>query len=133
MAKYIYILHHIEFINEDIDIYNIVSSKKLNHKSDNKTKIIFGKICNEESELCLQLIISLFNSKYIQAKNIGPNFFYGNYRRMIKDIENITKLFIKDEQFIKTIDEYIIDQLNKPDKSDIFKKYGIDSKKKLIY
>ena len=118
MAGYIYLLQVSEFVAEDLDVYTICY-KKLKYKSLDGTKIMFERVCHNP-QLCLNLIIELFKDKYIQANKVGRNFFYGNYRRMIKDIENIIKSFIKDEHLIISIDEYLNDELNNHDKADIF-------------
>lgn len=130
MVGYIYLLQCSDFVTDDLDIYT-VTIKKSKYEPNDGTNIIYERICHNP-QLCYNLIIELFKDKYIQAINISPNFFYGNYRRMVKDIENIIKSFIKDDNFIKALDDYIIEQLNNPYKAEIFNRYGIDTNKKLI-
>jgi hypothetical protein len=99
MTEYIYLLQTREFINKDEKIYKIGRTCKDNLTRFNQypkgSKLLFQVICEESKEREKELLIK-FREKYIEKKEIGNEYFEGNYNEMIKDIfECIEKEYIQ--------------------------------------
>jgi len=101
--EYIYLLQEREFIKTNEPIYKIGKSKQENLKRicnyPNGTKLLFQTICYNCDKLEKELI-KIFKEKYELQKNIGLEYFKGNYKEMIKDIYAI--IFNKEEIIIKS-------------------------------
>ncbi len=89
MTEYIYLLQEREFIKTNENIYKIGMTKKENLGRFNQypkgSILLFQMICNDCKNSETQLI-SIFKDKYIQRKDIGTEYFEGNYRNMIDTI-----------------------------------------------
>lgn len=89
MFEYIYLLQEREFIKTNEPIYKIGKSKQENLKRicnyPNGTKLLFQTICTDCDTLEKELI-KTFKDKYELQKDIGNEYFKGNYKEMIKDI-----------------------------------------------
>ena len=129
MDHYIYLLIEREFIKTNKNIYKIGKTKQENIKMDlclfkfsNDTKLMFLSLCNE-CDVCEQNIIKIFKEQFLLRKDIGNEYFEGDYIKMIKIIykiclNNLTKFknIITDKQ-TDTEEELITD--NQTDTSDI--------------
>jgi len=89
MSEYIYLLQEREFIKTTEPIYKIGKSKQENLKRicnyPNGTKLLFQIICKNCDTLEKDLI-KIFKNKYELQKDIGNEYFKGDYNEMIKDI-----------------------------------------------
>jgi hypothetical protein len=92
--NYIYLLQEREFLKTNENIYKIGKTKQENLKRlcnyPNGTQLIFQMICND-CDIIERRIIYTFTDKYLLQKDIGNEYFKGNYKDMIDDIYNIIK------------------------------------------
>ena len=123
MHNSIYLLQEREFINSNKNIYKIGRTKQANIQRFNQypkgSKLLLHIICDDCDILETELIRD-FKNKYIHRKDIGNEYFEGDYKEMIKDIynkitncENIEDLNIKNNDYsklcYKDIDDFISD------------------------
>ena len=105
-TEYIYLLQEREFIKTNESIYKIGKSKQENLKRicnyPNGTKLLFQTICHN-CDILEKKIINIFKNKYELQKNIGLEYFKGNYKEMIKDIY---KLIFNEEEIIENKQVY---------------------------
>jgi len=110
MPEYIYLLQEREFIKTEESIYKIGKSKQENLKRitnyPNGTMLIFQILCNDCDSLEKKLL-AIFRQKYEPMKEIGSEYFRGDYNLMIKDIYDITFNKKTDVVYITTLDEYL--------------------------
>lgn len=89
MTEYIYLLQEREFIKTNEPIYKIGKSKQENLKRicnyPNGTRLIFQVICTGCDNIEKQLI-NIFKDKYEIQRDIGNEYFKGDYTLMIYDI-----------------------------------------------
>lgn len=133
MTEYIYLLQKREFIKTKENIYKIGKTKQENLKRisnyDNGSILICQIKCNDCDKLEKKLI-TLFREKYELQKDIGNEYFKGNYIDMRDDIYN----------YIKASDEDIIEDIENEEEAneikEIFPNYKDDESfggtKKLI-
>lgn len=94
ITHYVYLLQEREFIKTNENIYKIGRSEKENNKRFNQypngSILLFQIICincvKMESE-----IIKKFKEKFIQRKDIGREYFEGDYKTMINFIYRMVK------------------------------------------
>jgi hypothetical protein len=88
-TNYIYLLYEREFIKTNEPIYKIGKSKQENLKRitnyPNGSKLLFQIIC-ENCDVLEKYLIKLFDTKYEKQKDIGNEYYKGDYIEMIKDI-----------------------------------------------
>ena len=88
-SEYIYLLQEREFIKTNEPIYKIGKSKQENLKRicnyPNGTKLLFQIIC-EKCDFIERELINIFKNKYELQRNIGNEYFKGDYKEMIDDI-----------------------------------------------
>ena len=88
-TNYIYLLYEREFIKTNEYIYKIGKSKQENLKRicnyPNGSKLLFQIIC-ENCDVLEKYLIKLFDTKYEKQKDIGNEYYKGDYIEMIKDI-----------------------------------------------
>jgi len=113
-TQYVYLIQEREFIKTSENIFKVGKSKQENNKRINQypkqSKLILQIICDDCDILEKELII-LFKNKYNHRKDIGNEYFEGNFEDMIKNIyftrnniydtinyEKIEKEKIKDEK-----------------------------------
>jgi hypothetical protein len=94
ITNYIYLLQEREFIKTKESIYKIGRTKKENHKRFNQypkgSILLFQMICNN----CVKVetdLIEQFKKKFKHRKDIGNEYFEGNYRLMIDFIYTTIK------------------------------------------
>lgn len=96
LTNYIYLLHESEFVNKTENIYKIGRTKQENIKRFNQypkgSRLLFQMICNK-CENVETHVLKVFNEKFIQRKDIGNEYFEGDYHSMI----DIIYLIIKNE------------------------------------
>lgn len=126
-TNYVYIIQEREFIKTCEKIYKIGRSKQENNKRINQypkqSILLFQIVCNNCDQLERELI-KIFKKKYIHRKDIGNEYFEGDYEDMINTIyftrNNIMdiisyekKVYIKKEDKIKSDDEIFIEEFKK--------------------
>ena len=93
--NYIYLLQEREFLKTNENIYKIGKTKQENLKRlcnyPNGTQLIFQIICNN-CDIIEKQLINTFREKYLLQKDIGNEYFKGNYKDMIDDIYNHIKI-----------------------------------------
>ncbi len=101
MTHYIYLIHLREFIKTNENIYKIGKTKQENNKRFNQypkgSKILIYIIC-DNCDALEKDIIKIFKNKYNHRKDIGTEYFEGNFEDMIKDIYDIRKEKVSYEQ-----------------------------------
>lgn len=95
-TNYIYLLQEREFIKTKEDVYKIGMTKKENYKRFNQypkgSVLLFQFICNNCNDI-EKKIINIFIESFKQRKDIGTEYFEGDYNNMI----DIIYFIIKDE------------------------------------
>ena len=113
-TEYVYLIKEREFIKTKENIYKIGRTTKLNHIRFNQypkgSILLFQIICNN-CKIIEKNIITTFIEKFIQRKDIGTEYFEGDYVLMIDMIYTIVKNNnIKLCKYCDSIDtEYICD------------------------
>lgn len=106
ITEYIYLLQLREFVNNNQNIYKIGRTSKEHltrfNQYPNGSKLLVQVICEDSKKIEKELLIK-FREKYIQKKEIGNEYFEGNYKKMKKDIFN----------YLDEIDEKNEKELNK--------------------
>jgi hypothetical protein len=92
--QYIYLIQLREFLKSGEPIFKVGRTKQENFKRfyqyPKGSKILFQMICDDSNKLEKEIIIILKN-KYIFRKDIGNEYFEGNFINMIDDIYKIIK------------------------------------------
>ena len=101
MSEYIYLLQEREFITTKQNIYKLGKTKQENLQRFKQypkgSKLILQQVCYDCDMLEIQLIRE-FKNKYIHRRDIGNEYFEGDYNEMVKDIYNkITNHVISNE------------------------------------
>ena len=94
MSQYVYLLQEREFIKTKENIYKIGMTKKENHKRFNQypkgSVLLFQMICDDCKNIEKQ-VIKLFKQKLKIRKDIGNEYFEGDYKIMIDIIYSTIK------------------------------------------
>jgi hypothetical protein len=98
-SQYLYLLQEREFIKTKENVYKVGRTEKENHSRFNQypkgSVLLFQMICNNCKSIERQ-IINLFKEKFIQRKDIGNEYFEGDFQLMIdiiySTIRNETKI-----------------------------------------
>ena len=102
--NYIYLLQEREFIKTNENIYKIGKSNAKNltrfKQYPKNSVLLFQSICNN-CNIMEKIIIKVFKKKFIRRKDIGNEYFEGDYEKMI----NIINLKIR--KYKKLINKYI--------------------------
>ena len=109
MTNYIYLLQEREFIKTNEKIYKVGMTQKENFQRFNQypkgSVLLFQIICHDCKNMEVQ-VIKQFKEKFIQRKDIGSEYFEGNYKSMI----DIIYLTVKSE----CIEEEEEEKITKP-------------------
>jgi len=96
MTNYIYLLQVREFVKTNENIYKVGMTKKENYERFNQypkgSILLFQMICNNCNNI-EKCVLKIFKEKFKQRKDIGNEYFEGDYREMI----DIIYLDIKNE------------------------------------
>lgn len=110
--SYIYLLQEREFIKTDEEIYKMGKTKQENDKRFKQypkgSKLLLQKIC-DDCDGKEKTLLAIFKNKFKQRKDIGTEYFEGNYKAMIVEIE---KSINKDD-----MDKYSDDKSDNSDSS----------------
>jgi len=86
IINYIYLLQEREFIKTNENIFKIGMTTKKNYERFNQypkgSILLFQIICNNCKHI-EKIIIKIFKEKFIQRKEVGTEYFEGNYKIMI--------------------------------------------------
>jgi hypothetical protein len=108
MSQYIYLLQEREFIKTKEHVYKVGMTKKENHGRFNQypkgSVLLFQMICDNCKNM-EKLVLKKFKETFKQRKDIGNEYFEGEYKCMvdiiyltIKDELNIHEEIINDEE-----------------------------------
>lgn len=115
MSQYIYLLQEREFIKTKEHVYKVGMTKKENYERFNQypkgSVLLFQMICNNCKNM-EKLVLKKFKEIFKQRKDIGNEYFEGEYKDMI----DIIYLTIKDELNIH--EEIINDEEENDDKDE---------------
>ena len=96
MSSYIYLLKEREFIKTNENIYKLGKTKQNNENRIKQypkgSKLFLLKICYDCDKM-ENILLASFRKKFKQRKDIGREYFEGEYNDMIKNIENILNNF----------------------------------------
>ena len=105
MTNYIYLLQEREFIKTNEKIYKVGMTQKENFERFNQypkgSVLLFQIICNDCKNMEVQ-VIKQFKEKFIQRKDIGSEYFEGNYKSMIDIIYSTVKSECIEEEMVTT-------------------------------
>ena len=93
MSNYIYLLQEREFIKTKEPIYKIGKTRQKHNdrlKQYPKGSKLLLQLSVDDCDKFERDIIKLFREKYKWRKDIGHEYFEGNYNEMIKDIKECT-------------------------------------------
>ncbi len=94
MTEYIYLLQTREFFNTNQNIYKIGRTSKENLTRFNQypkgSKLLFQMICERSNDKEKELL-NKFRKKYNEMKDIGNEYFEGDYNEMIDDIYKVLR------------------------------------------
>ena len=93
--QYIYLLQEREFVNLDQPIYKIGKTMQLNSKRFSqypKGSILLLQLICLDCNACETQLIQLFTQKYTRRRDIGNEYFEGDFTEMIADIVRIITL-----------------------------------------
>ena len=130
MTNYIYLLQEREFIKSKENIYKVGMTQKENHKRFNQypkgSVLLFQMICNNCKNIEKQ-IIKLFKEQFNHRKDIGSEYFEGEYKSMIK----LIYLTITDEEHVDVEPYDIEDDIEDDIEEDLILKHirNVKSKK----
>jgi hypothetical protein len=116
-SNYIYLIQVREFIKTKENIYKVGMTTKENHirfnQYPNGSILLFQMICNNCKNL-EKTVIKIFKETFIQQKNIGTEYFEGDYKKMIdviylqiKNEEEILILNDNEEEILNDNEEYV--------------------------
>jgi hypothetical protein len=116
MSQYIYLLQEREFIKTKEYVYKVGMTKKVNHERFNQypkgSVLLFQIICDNCKNIENQ-VIKLFKQNFKLRKDIGNEYFEGEYKNMIDIIYST----VKNEKNI--CDETIYYDNNEDEEEDI--------------
>ena len=93
--QYVYLLQEREFVNLDQPIYKIGKTMQLNSKRFTqypKGSVLLLQLICLDCNACETQLIKLFTNKYIRRRDIGNEYFEGDFTGMIADIFRIVTL-----------------------------------------
>lgn len=92
--QYIYIIQPREFYNHNELVYKIGKTKKLNLYRFNQypkgSVLLFQMVC-KDCDVSEKKVIKHFTNNYKHRKDVGAEYFEGDFIKMIDDIYNILK------------------------------------------
>jgi hypothetical protein len=109
-TQYIYLLQECEFVNSNKNVYKIGKTTQRNTKRFSqypKGSILLLQIICINCNNCEKQIIQLFTQKYKLRKDIGNEYFEGNYHNMIVDF---FELVVLEQQHMGGEDVVAIDE-----------------------
>ena len=122
MTNYIYLLQEREFIKTNEKIYKVGMTQKENFERFNQypkgSVLLFQIICNDCKNMEVQ-VIKQFKEKFILRKDIGSEYFEGNYKSMIDIIYSTVKNECEEENIITSVVEVNV-KANSKSKPKIF-------------
>jgi len=115
MTNYIYLLQEREFIKTNENIYKVGMTQKENFERFNQypkgSVLLFQIICNDCKNMEVQ-VIKQFKEKFIIRKDIGSEYFGGNYKSMIDIIYSTVKS--EEENNVTSVVEVVVpESINK--------------------
>ena len=111
MTQYIYLLQEREFIKTKEYVYKVGMTKKENHERFNQypkgSVLLFQMICNNCKNM-EKLVLKKFKETFKQRKDIGNEYFEGEYKDMI----DIIYLTIKNNNSVEDVVEDVVEDEN---------------------
>lgn len=77
--------------SRNLPIYKIfqIYCKPFSKKDMIDKDIVYAVCCNDNT---IDAIRYIFNDRYILRSDIGTDYYYGNVKEMIKDIDNVNQM-----------------------------------------
>ena len=121
MVQYIYLLQEREFTKTGENIYKVGMTTKNNYERFNQypkgSILLFQIICTDCKNI-EKKVLKKFNKKFKLKKDIGNEYFEGDYKYMIKIIYSIVKKEDKNEEEIEDKNEEEIEDKNEEEIED---------------
>jgi hypothetical protein len=93
-VQYVYLIHRKDFVDSNAPVYKIGRTKQQNLARFNSypkgSKLLLQSSCGD-CESCEQKIIYHFDRNYIKRRDIGLEYYEGDYKKMKEDIEKIIR------------------------------------------
>jgi len=89
LIQYIYLIQEREFIKTGEPIYKIGKTKKENltrFKQYSKGSIMLCQIISKDCDEDERELLGIFRTNYVPRRDIGSEYFEGDYTKMIQDI-----------------------------------------------
>ena len=131
MTQYIYLLQEREFIKTKEYVYKVGMTKKENHERFNQypkgSVLLFQMICNNCKNM-EKLVLKKFKETFKQRKDIGNEYFEGEYKDMI----DIIYLTIKNNNSVEdaVVEDVVVEDENHDIEEDWKLKHIRDIKSK---
>lgn len=123
-SQYIYLLQEREFIKTKENVYKVGRTEKENHKRFEqypKGSVLLFQIMCDNCRTAERNILLLFKSKFVQRKDIGNEYFEGDYKAMMDLIYLTVKNDISSHEINKS-DDTDEDENNNTDEENKFEK-----------
>ena len=134
MTNYIYLLQEREFIKTNEKIYKVGMTQKENFERFNQypkgSVLLFQIICHDCKNMEVQ-VIKQFKEKFIIRKDIGSEYFEGNYKSMIDIIYSTVKSECEKEKITTQIKQCEQQRVLEQQYTEI-KRHLRDSSKQII-
>ena len=105
--QYVYLIHEREFIQSEKQVYKIGKTKQLNLKryaQYPKDSALLYQSTSINCDIHEKEIITLFKNKYKHRKDIGSEYFEGDYRNMLCDIYDISTRLLREQIQIEEVE-----------------------------
>ena len=93
-VQYVYLIHRKDFVDSNTPVYKIWRTKQQNLARFNSypkgSKLLLQSSCSDCFS-CEQKIIYHFDRIYIKRRDIGLEYYEGDYKKMKEDIEKIIR------------------------------------------
>lgn len=107
LTSYIYLLHEREFINSKERIYKVGKTRQINFERFKQypkcSMILLYSICND-CDICESKILSVFRRRFIKRTDIGSEYFEGDHKEMMFEINRLIYCLEKKEMTDKVVD-----------------------------
>lgn len=100
-SSYIYLIQEREFVNANQNVYKLGKTKQKNTKRASQypkgSHLVLQKIC-DDCDQAEKSLITIFKNKFKQREDIGNEYFEGEQKDMIKEIDLFISGFVPVQQ-----------------------------------
>ena len=132
--QYVYLIREREFIQLNKPIYKIGKTKQSNFTRFSQypkdSAMIFQSACSD-CDICEKEIIKCFKIKYLQKKEIGNEYFEGDYTCMLGDIYDIITQVRNKQRIIENERQKMEDEIRQKIEHEIRQKIEHEIRQKI--